>query len=116
MPGCIGGGAGGEEVGSSLGGAIGGMIIGRLVCPDKCDEKRKPCPPCQLRDGTVVPTGQIAYRYDEPATPQHGISGPHYNLYVANQNPNNCRCFWQYVGTVPPPPEAGWIPIQPFAN
>ena len=46
-------------------------------------------------------SGAIAYRrFETPSMPQHGITGPHYNLYRANQNPNNGRCFWQSVGAV----------------
>jgi RHS repeat-associated protein len=82
------------------------------VCRDKS------CPPCKLVDGTTVAVGTIGYRYDKlpPTTIQHGIAGDHLNLYKANQNPNNCQCFWQPSGTVSPPPQPGWIPIQPFTN
>jgi RHS repeat-associated protein len=78
----------------------------------------KSCPPCKLADGTIVPIGTIGYRWDKlPSTTiQHGIAGDHLNIYEANQNPNNCQCFWAGKGAVPPPPEPGWIPIQPFAN
>lgn len=114
------GAAGGALEGGVLGGALGGLY-GSIACPDACDDdtdkdKRKSCPPCKLIDGTSVPVGQVAYRYDTPSRPQHGIVGPHLNLYVANQNPNNCQCFWQPAGTVPPPAQPGWIPILPFAN
>lgn len=81
------------------------------------------CPPCRTVSGKVVPVGTIAHRpLDTPPTgkPEHGIIGPHYNIYRANQSPKNspqpCRCFWQPVGAVPPsglPP--GAIPIEPFA-
>jgi hypothetical protein len=50
-----------------------------------------------------------------PSRPQHGIEGPHLNLYIANQNPNNCQCFWQPWRTVPPP-RPGRIPIMSFFN
>ena len=62
--------------------------------------------------------GTIAYRpLDLPNGAQHGIVGPHYNLYIANQNPNNCRCFWQPVGAVEPGDlPASAIPIEPFAG
>lgn len=78
--------------------------------------KKKDCPPCRLADGTIVAVGTIAYRYDvlPPNVKQHGIYGSHLNLYKANQNPHNCKCFWQPIGTVPPSPQPGWIPIQPF--
>jgi hypothetical protein len=51
-----------------------------------------------------------------PGKIEHGISGPHDNLYKANQNPSNCQCFWQPIGAVPPPPQLDWIPIHVFAN
>ena len=78
----------------------------------------EPCPPCKLVDGTEVPVGTVAYRWDKLPSDveQHGIKGEHLNLYKANQNPNNCRCFWSRIGTVKPPPQPGWIPIQNFAN
>jgi RHS repeat-associated protein len=85
---------------------------------ERCEPKKKKCPPCILVDGTIVPLGTIACRSDILPLDrvQHGIPGSHLNLYKANQNPNNCRCFWQPSGTVPPPPQPGWIPIQPFMN
>jgi RHS repeat-associated protein len=92
--------------------------IKKAITGAGCEEQDKPCPPCRLVDGTIVPLGTIAYRWDvlPSDVKQHGISGEHLNLYRANQNPNNCRCFWQPIGAVKPPPEPGWIPIQPFAN
>ncbi len=92
-------------------------LINKII--DACTPDDKPCPPCKLVDGTIVPIGTIGYRPED--TPpdgkvEHGISGPHLNLYKANQNPNNCQCFWQPIGAVPPPPQPNWIPIQPFAN
>ena len=122
--GTIGCGAAGAIEGGLEGGVMGGVLgglYGSIACPaDTCDvddtSRRKTCPPCKLIDGTAVPVGQIAYRYDTPSKPQHGITGPHLNLYIANQNPNNCQCFWSPGTTVPPPPQPGWIPIQPFAN
>lgn len=78
------------------------------------------CPPCKTVSGKVVPVGTIAYRpMDTPPAGkvEHGITGPHYNIYKANQNPKNCQCFWQSQGAVAPanlPP--GAIPIEAFAN
>jgi len=83
---------------------------------------RSECPPCKTASGIVVPVGTIAYRPLDTLPPramEHGIAGPHYNLYKANQAPRNapqpCKCFWQRVGAVPPaelPRDA--IPIEPF--
>jgi hypothetical protein len=100
---------------------VGITLYGVLSGVDMIAEaiKRRECPPCKLIDGTVVPVGTIAYRPMDTPSPgkvEHGILGPHYNLYKANQNPNNCQCFWQPIGAVPPPPQPGWIPIQAFAN
>jgi hypothetical protein len=74
--------------------------------------------PCKLVDGTTVPIGTIAYRFDvlPDNVVQHGIAGSHLNLYKANQNPKNGQCFWQPNGTVPPPPKSDWIDIKPFDN
>lgn len=47
---------------------------------------------------------------------QHGRYGSHHNIFTAQQNPNNCKCFWKkekYVlkpGELPP----NAIPIEPF--
>jgi hypothetical protein len=84
--------------------------------------REESCPPCKTVSGRIVPLGTISYRpLDTPDKPQHGIVGPHYNLYKANQAPRNapqpCKCFWQPIGAVAPadlPADA--IPIEPFAN
>jgi RHS repeat-associated protein len=83
----------------------------------------QPCPPCRTVSGKIVPVGTIAYRPMDTPPPgkiEHGIAGPHFNLYKANQAPRNspepCKCFWQPIGAVPAaalPPSA--IPIEPFA-
>jgi RHS repeat-associated protein len=79
----------------------------------------KNCPPCKTVSGIIVPVGTIAYRpLDTPSRPQHGIDGPHYNIFRANQYPApKCDCFWQPIGAVPPVNlPAGAIPIEPFVN
>jgi hypothetical protein len=84
----------------------------------------EPCPPCMTASGRIVPVGTIAYRpLDTPPLGkiEHGIAGPHYNIYVANQAPRNspqpCKCFWQPQGAVPPSAlPAGAIPIEPFVS
>jgi len=66
----------------------------------------KGCKTVSGRDGDRARNGRI----------EHGIKGPHFNLYKANQNPNNGQCFRQPVGAVSltelPP---GAMPIEPFA-
>jgi RHS repeat-associated protein len=97
--------------------AIGVVELLDKISPcEDCDQKK--CPPCRLADGTLVPIGMIAYRWDflPDDVVQHGIQGSHLNLYRANQNPNNCQCFWQAIGAVKPPPQPNWIPISSFAR
>jgi RHS repeat-associated protein len=92
-------------------------LINKII--DICTPDDKTCPPCKTVSGKIVPVGTISYRpMDTPSTPQHGIAGPHYNLYKANQYPApKCDCFWQSIGAVPPSGlPAGAIPIEPFAN
>ncbi|TKB88864.1 MAG: RHS repeat-associated core domain-containing protein [Nitrospira sp.] len=102
-----------QGIGRLLGGIGLALNILTISGDTPCDKK---CPPCKLVDGTTVPLGTIAYRYDQnPADKvQHGIAGDHLNTYIAQQNPNNCRCFWQRSISVSPPPDPSWIPIQPF--
>jgi RHS repeat-associated protein len=103
-----------------------GLAIGitALLCSGSKTEtqeqskEKKPCPPCKTVSGKIVPIGTVGYRpMDTPSKPQHGISGSHYNLLKANQNPNNCQCFWQPIGAVRPVDlPAGAMPVEPFAN
>jgi RHS repeat-associated protein len=119
--------AAGAQIGGNIGALIGGRLgapgIGRAIgavagsaIQDMCTDKV--CPPCKTVSGKIVPVGTIGYRpLDNPSQPQHGITGPHYNIYQASQNPKNCQCFWQSKGAVPPSGlPAGAIPIEPFVN
>ncbi|MCG8049403.1 MAG: RHS repeat protein [Candidatus Thiodiazotropha endolucinida] len=88
---------------------------------DMCNDDA--CPPCKTVSGKVVPVGTISYRpLDTPTSPQHGIDGPHYNIYEAHQIPKGnpvgeCDCFWKPLGAVRPHElPANAIPIEPFAN
>ncbi|GAB3785815.1 RHS repeat-associated core domain-containing protein [Dyella agri] len=119
--GCgVAGGAEGASAGTAAGAGLGGAI-GAWAGSKACDGQ-DPCPPCQTVSGKIVRIGTISYRpLDTPTRPQHGIDGPHYNIYKANQAPRNsprpCKCFWQPIGAVPPsglPSDA--IPMEPFAN
>lgn len=90
--------------------------------PEKSKDCKKTnsCPPCITISGRVVRVGTIGYRHDKvpPSKPHKPFVGDHYNLYKANQNPNNGKCFWQSIGAqdasngLPPPPNS--IPIEPF--
>jgi len=91
--------------------------------PDEdCDEDD--CPPCKLIDGTIVPVGTIGHlpmHEPPPGQVEHGILGPHFNIFKANQAPRGtpkpCHCWWQRLGAVKPTDlPAGAIPIRPFAN
>lgn len=81
------------------------------------------CPPCKTVSGRIVPIGTISYRPLDTPSPgkvEHGIKGPHHNIYKANQSPRHspqpCRCFWQPAGAVPPAElPIGAIPIEAFA-
>jgi hypothetical protein len=80
------------------------------------------CNPCKTVTGKTVPTGTVSYRpLDTPSSSQHGIAGPHYNIYKANQIPASvgggmaCNCFWQPAGAVSPfNLPLGAIPIEDF--
>jgi RHS repeat-associated protein len=127
----VGGIEGGEE-GAALGGYAGARagsafedyILAMSKVRDASKPKAiptsdsKPCGPseCRTISGKIVSVGTVAYRpLDTPSRPQHGIVGPHYNLYLANKNPNNGKCFWQPIGASTNLP-SGAIPIEPFAN
>ena len=101
-------------------GFLGAALI-EAITAAKQDSDCK-CPPCRTVSGKVVPVGTVAYRQlDTPSGPQHGISGPHYNLYRANQAPSTspqpCKCFWQPIGAAGQDAlPANAIPIEPFKN
>jgi hypothetical protein len=79
------------------------------------------CPPCITVTGRLVPKGTLGYRPldvipdDEM---QHGRYGSHHNMFRANQNPNNCQCFWQKLKYVLKPHElpVGAVPVELFVN
>jgi len=96
------------------------VILGVLVCAainsvdninwgsnkDKC---KKPCPPCQ-----PYGVGTVGYRYSD--SPGHyPVEGPHYLMYVVNQNPNNCKCFWSRISSnAVECPWPGTVPVVPL--
>jgi hypothetical protein len=89
---------------------------------DMCrDDESKKCPPCKTVSGRIVPIGTMAYRpldvLPDDAI-RHGVAGSHHNIFIARQNPTNCRCFWQKQKSVLKPDELppDAIPIEPFVN
>ena len=116
----FGGRSSGGGKGSIAGPLIGaGIALGLTTAIIEICKDDKKCPPCKTVSGTIVPVGTIGYRpMETPSSPQHGIAGPHYNIYKANQYPApKCDCFWQPQGAVKPsdlPADA--IPIEPFTN
>jgi hypothetical protein len=110
---------------AAIGAAIGSAVGDKAKVGDKtkeCKDDKDDCPPCRTVSGKIVPVGTIAYRpLDTPEVIQHGIEGPHYNLYRANQAPKSspkpCKCFWERIRAVRPhelPPSV--IQIEPFAD
>lgn len=81
----------------------------------------KDCPPCKTVSGRIIPVGTLGYRPldiipdDEM---QHRVYGSHHNMFVANQNPNNCRCFWQKKNYALKPEQLpkNAVPVEPFIN
>ncbi|MES2538887.1 MAG: Ig-like domain-containing protein [Pseudomonadota bacterium] len=112
---------GGSGLSPALAAAL-GLALGNAI--DKLCPPENQCPPCKTVSGKIVPIGTIAFRpLDTPpqGKTEHGINGPHYNLYKANQAPKNtskpCMCFWQPIGAVVPSRlPTGAIPIEDFAN
>ena len=109
--------------------AAGGAVLDTSGDSDKTKENgdeltkcrnEKTSPPCKTVSGKMVPRGTIGYRHDlvPPGKPHYPYTGDHYNLYKANQNPNNCKCFWKETGAADAsngfPPPLGSIPIEPF--
>lgn len=81
----------------------------------------KNCPTCKTVSGRVVPPGTLGYRPLDVIPDdqmQHGVYGSHHNMFVANQNPNNCQCFWQKQNYVLKPEQlpATAVPVEPFVN
>lgn len=76
-----------------------------------------PCGPCRTRSGRTVPVGTMGYRPLDNVPQnviQHGLAGPHHNVFRSNQAPHGtpqpCRCFWQKMNwVIPPPPPSNWL-------
>jgi S1-C subfamily serine protease len=72
------------------------------------------CPPCR-----PYSAGTIGYIGPHSDHEHHPVEGPHLNLFVVNQNPKSCKCFWNKntPSAVSPPPRPGWVDLnggQPF--
>lgn len=111
--------AGAATVATVIGAKGTADAISKASSAESCSPKE--CPPCKTVSGRIVPVGTVGYRPLDVIPDdqmQHGVYGSHHNMFVAQQNPNNCQCFWQkqkYVlkpGNLP----AGAIPIEPFVN
>ena len=69
--------------------------------------------------GKTVPVGTIVYRPLDVIpdnVKQHGVFGSHHNIFTAQQNPHNCKCFWKKEKYVLKPEQItpDMIPIEPF--
>ena len=69
------------------------------------------CKPC------IPPVGTISYRLDTTGRPHAGVPPPHWQLYVMQQNPENCQCQWKELTGSPGfgagTPPAGTVEIGP---
>jgi RHS repeat-associated protein len=79
------------------------------------------CPPCKTISGRIVAIGTIGYRPLDiipDNVKQHGVYGSHHNIFVANQNPKNCMCFWKKQKYVLKPEQItpDMIPVEPFVR
>ena len=71
------------------------------------------CPPCN-----PYPVGTVGYQGPEAHSTGVYAGQSHYHIFVVNQNPNNCQCFWnigpkkiwghQYFGVLDP----AWIDLN----
>ncbi|MFM0739968.1 type VI secretion system tip protein TssI/VgrG [Paraburkholderia xenovorans] len=118
---------GGTLVGAGIGAIVDGLLLLAVATGLKSDAKtecpsnKKTCPPCRTVTGRIVARGTVGYRAldvipdDEM---QHGVYGSHHNIFLANQNPNNCWCFWAKQKYVLKPNQLtiAMVPVEEFAN
>jgi hypothetical protein len=104
-----------------VGSAAAAAMASKRATEEPGEGCKSPCSPCKTVSGRVIPSGTVGYRPLDVISDdvvQHGVAGSHHNIFIANQNPNNCKCFWakqKYVlkpGQLPP----GSVPVEPFAN
>ena len=78
-----------------------------------CSKTEAGCPPC-----SPYPVGTVGYQGPESHSTGVYAGQSHYHIFVVNQNPNNCQCFWnigpkkiwghQYFGVLDPT----WIDLN----
>ncbi|SDD76281.1 type VI secretion system secreted protein VgrG [Paraburkholderia lycopersici] len=122
----------GGPIGAAAGAIVGGLIgFGVLLFASKviessetkvdCPSNKKACPPCKTVTGRIVARGTVGYRPLDVIPDnemQHGVYGSHHNIFVANQNPNNCQCFWAKQKYVLKPGQltSAMVPVEEFVN
>jgi hypothetical protein len=91
-------------VGTAIGAAIGGIVTAVGIY-----EMCHTCPECSpFRKGTI---GYIGPHSDHDHFP---VGRPHLNLFVVNQDPSSCKCFWNKNApdVAKPPPSPNWIDLN----
>jgi RHS repeat-associated protein len=102
-------------VGAGIGTAImGGVALAAILStpgdtakPERCADNS--CPPC-----TPYAKGTIGYIGPHADHDHFPVGRPHLNLFQVNQNPKNCKCFWNKAtpDAVAPPPQPGWVNLN----
>jgi RHS repeat-associated protein len=72
-----------------------------------------PCPPCK-----PYPAGTIGYQGPHTNHPHYPFKKgePHLHLYIVNQDPGSCKCFWNrpIPDSAPFPPLPGWVDLSMY--
>jgi RHS repeat-associated protein len=94
-------------VGTAIGGLIGAVAGGAVIIYEVC--KDETCVAC-----SPYPKGTIGYLGPHTDHDHFPIGRPHLNLFVVNQNPKTCKCFWNKAepDVAAPPPQAGWVNLN----
>jgi RHS repeat-associated protein len=103
----IAGGAAAVDGPLPIGDIIGGALILGAIIYDACSEKT--CAPCSPHlQGTI---GYLGPHTDHDHFP---VGRPHLNLFVVNQNPRTCKCFWNksQPDVASPPPQPSWVDLN----
>lgn len=99
-----------DPVGDAVAVAVGLASLGYDVYK-QCTTKT--CPACTpYAAGTV---GYIGPHADNHFSKYHGRNlNPHLNLFVVNQNPKNCKCFWNdnWPDAAEPPAHPDWVDLN----